>query len=137
MGKKGHLRMHLPWLLKLSYVDGSVYRYFYSNILFPFFPLCLMGSLLNINSELFYFIAATELHLIRSERKKESLWSLHSVPPRKAHHQSFRALKFFFTLLCCHMWKIFQVPYFLAYFSPFLEVHFLWVVAMKWVQTWE
>lgn len=37
---------------------------------FFLFPLCLMGSLQNIDTELFSFIAATKLALIRSERKK-------------------------------------------------------------------
>ena len=50
-----------------------------------------MGSLPNIDSELFYFIAATILPLIKSERKKnESLWSLHSISSREAHHQNVR-----------------------------------------------
>lgn len=60
------------------------------------FPLCLMGSLPNIDTELFYFIAATKLPLIRSEGKtNESLRSLHSVSSREAHNQRFRILRFF------------------------------------------
>lgn len=98
-----------------------------------------MGSLPNIDAELFYFMAATKLSLIRCERKKnESLWSLHSISSREAHTQSCRVLRFFLErMLSCHEWRRFQVPYLLAYFSPFLAVISPWVAAVKWAQSWE
>lgn len=138
MGKKGQRRIYLPWRLKLSSVDGSVYRHFYSNILLPFF-LCLMGSLPNVDTELFYFMAATKLLLIRTERKgSESLWSFHSISSREAHTQSFRVLRFFLEkMLCCHKCTVFRAPCVLAYFSPFVAVIFPWVVAVQWAQSWK
>lgn len=55
-----------------------------------------MGSLLSVDTELFSFIAATKLPLIRSERKKNgSLWRLCSVSSRERHNQNVRALKRF------------------------------------------
>lgn len=55
-----------------------------------------MGSLLNVDTELFSFIAATKLPLIRSERKKNgSLWYLCSISSRERHNQNVRALKRF------------------------------------------
>lgn len=74
-----------------------------------FLFLCLMGSLLNIDTELFYFIAATKLPLIRSERKKnETLWSFHSISSGKACNQNFRVLKFILGKMpSYHEWKMF------------------------------
>lgn len=64
---------------------------------FILFPLCLMGSLQNIDTKLFSFIAATKLALIRSERKKNgNLCSPHSVSSRESHNQRLSPWKFFF-----------------------------------------
>lgn len=52
---------------------------FIATSLFFFPTLCLMGSLLNINTELFYFIAATKLPLIKSERKKNESYGLFTL----------------------------------------------------------
>jgi len=70
-----------------QFTDIFIATSFFFFFLSPF----LMGSLPNIDTELFYFIAATILPLIKSERKKnESLWALYSISSREAHHQSFR-----------------------------------------------
>lgn len=137
MGEKGQLRIHLPLLLKLSCVDGSAHRYFKATSFF--IPLCLMGSLLNIDTELFSFIAATKLPLIRSQRKKNGRWwSVHSISSREFHNPSFRALKFFLQkMLSYYEWKLSPGLYWLAYFSAFLAVILPWVVAVKWALSWE
>lgn len=98
-----------------------------------------MGSLPNIDTELFYFIAATKLALIRSEGKTNvSLWSLHSISPREAHNQSFRVLRFFLEKwLSCHEWKLFQVRIYSHVSVSFLATLCPYTPAGKWAQSWE
>lgn len=100
---------------------------------FFLFCLCLMESLQNINTDLFSFIAATKLALIRKKRKKNgSLWSLYSISSREPHNQGLSPLKLFsrediFQLL------VWNTPgHILAYRSLFRELTFSWVTAAKW-----
>ena len=96
MGKKGQLRICLPGLVScLMWMDQLTDNFIAAS--FFLFPLCLMESLQNIDIELFSFIAAAKLALIRKERKKNgSLWSVHSISSRESHNQGLSPLKLFF-----------------------------------------
>lgn len=131
MGKKGQLRIHFPWLWKLSCVDGSAHRYFYSSILLPF-SSAFDGEL---TKHRYWVILLYCCHksCLNKKRKKEEweLWSPHSVSSRESHNQSLSPLKFFFRE------GIFQLLVqrcpgpMLASESPFREFTFSWVTAAK------
>lgn len=98
-----------------------------------------MGSFPDIDTELFYVVAATKLPLIRHERKKnENVWSLHSISSREARTPSFKILRFFREkMLSCGERRMFQAPYLLPYFSGFSAVISSCMEAVKWAQSWE
>lgn len=107
MGKKGQLRIHLPWLLKLSYVDGSVYSYFYSNILLPF-SLCVWWGA--YRTLIVSYFRLSLLQNFPSYEVKEKKWML-LVSPLLFHQENpiirVWELKFFFVekLFACHSGK--------------------------------
>lgn len=82
---------------------------FIATSFFLFFLYVWWASLQNIDSELFSFIAATKLPLIRTERKKNgSFRSACSVSSREPHNQELGGLKFFLEkIFSFHKWKLF------------------------------
>lgn len=98
-----------------------------------------MGSLPNIDTDLFYFVAATKLPLLRHDRKKnENLWSLHSVSSGEARTPSFKILRFFLEkMLSCLEQRTFQVPCLRTYFSCFSVAISSCMEAIKWAPSWE
>lgn len=98
-----------------------------------------MGSLPNLDIELFYFIAATKLPLIRSERKKNvSVWSVHSISAREAYDQSFRVFKFLFreTAFLSQVGNVPGVRFTSLFLSLFCS-YVPWVASVIWAQSWE
>lgn len=132
MGKKGQLRIHFPWLLKLSCVDRSAHTYFYSGILLPF-SSAFDGELTKHRYRVILLYCCHKSCFNKKRTKEEwELWSPHSRSSRESHNQSLSPLKFSFRE------GIFQLlvqgcpgPV-LARRSPFGNLPFLsWVTASK------
>lgn len=131
MAEKGQLRIHFRWLLKLSDVDGSARRYFYSSILLPFSSV-FDGELTKHRYWVIFLYCCHKTCLNKKGKEEEwSLWSPHSVSSRESHNQSVSPLKVFFRegifqslARNCH-------GPLLAHRSLFREVTYSWVTAAR------